>query len=90
VATGIPGEGSPASRTVTAGWVLIGQYQEFDQTKAQAFDTVTTGVNFETNVVYSMTPSGLVVVTTLQPGYGYWAFADAAGTYAEGAAEGTP
>lgn len=88
VATGEYPVGLPAERSVDAGWNLIGHYQEFDQTKAQAFDLVSSDVNFEANVVYAMTPTGLVGTPTLTPGEAYWAFADADGTYAEGSETG--
>jgi len=90
IATGEGSLGAPMERPVSAGWNLIGHYQEFNQTvtTAQAFATITTGVNFDQNVVYSFETTGLLATGTLTTGYAYWAFADASGTYAEGSTAG--
>jgi len=88
IATGEGSQGAPIERSVSAGWNLIGQYQEFNQVKAEAFATISAGVNFDANVVYSLETTGLLSTGTLTSGYAYWAFADASGTYAEGSITG--
>jgi len=81
--------GGIKKRSVSTSWNMIGQYQEFDQTKAQALGVVTAGVNFKDYPVYGLEPAGYIPIENLQPGYGYWAWAAAGGTYGVGSENGT-
>ena len=89
-----PGEtgNGPAPLTdedIEVGWNLIGHYQEANQDRGTALTEVS-GSYDAANVLGEQTDGDFGAVTQLQPGEGYWLYADQTDNYARSPFSGGP